>query len=633
MQRIGVLNGNNITYDHDLAGLVRGLTDWGVIQWGEISENKVQPVQAVIACQRSNGQKLMLYFESDEQVSIPSSGIFKVYIEVDQAKIDDGSENAENWSGIASIKTWPTLPSQNFLLLATVADWVVKDERNLIPKIQSVAQRTWTLEEKLSTAEGKITQLVEAGTPSYLWITGIVGEKYTMEDTLFLQKTPTLANSVIAINIWDIATNKEQHIQRIASWTASNQLKLKMKKFWAPTTTLCVEVRKGVKVDVSEKEAYRYWGEEVVASATIPYSDFNSDWKEHTITLNNQFWATKGELLDIVVYQQGGIVNATNYYQIACDSTQYSEAFSAVAVNGNSRVRNLVMPFCISEWFLNQLLCKASDKPGQISCELKQQLIDSLNFDLWDRKKTLKKIVDNNFVNWVYALSGEFIPGINGSWSSTFWACFDSGEEKTASYPNDKNSTIWIANIIKSGDSNVVSVTYKSEHDYSNYTGNIRNVYLQLTHILKKTVVYEKVRPRSIKSIWTKTLCTIFGRHIDSSWIWAKKINTWKPLTVATWQKSWNSIETISFLNEGISMFFIDLWVLSWDKYSTENPALWSIEVLVSDESYLSISVNWSKTSNSALIILPIGEVKFKLTTHNYEGRRVDMPYSIRRQS
>lgn len=62
-------------------------------------------MQAVVSCQRSNGQKLMLYFESDEQVAIPSSGTFKVYIEVDQSKIDDGSGNAENGTGIASIKT------------------------------------------------------------------------------------------------------------------------------------------------------------------------------------------------------------------------------------------------------------------------------------------------------------------------------------------------------------------------------------------------------------------------------------------------------------------------------------------------------------------------------------------------
>ncbi|PZM87178.1 MAG: hypothetical protein DLD55_02710 [candidate division SR1 bacterium] len=357
MQRIGVLNGNNITYDHDLAGLVRGLTDGGVIQGGEISENKVQPVQAVIACQRSNGQKLMLYFESNEQVAIPSSGTFKVYIEVNQAKIDDGSENAENGTGIAEIKTGPTLPSQNFLLLASVAAGQVKDERNLIPKIQSVAQRTDSLEEKLSTAEGQISQLVEAGTPSYLGITAIVGEKYTMEDTLFLQKTPTLADSTIAINVGDAAANKEQHIQRIASGTASNQLKLKIKKFGAPTTSVVVEVRKGVKVDVSDKEAYRYGGE-VVATTTIAYTQFTTEWKEFTLTLNNQFGAIKGELLDIVVYQQGGIVNEANYYQIACDSTQYSEAFSGIFVNGSERARHKLMPYCISEAFFTELLVK-----------------------------------------------------------------------------------------------------------------------------------------------------------------------------------------------------------------------------------------------------------------------------------
>nr|DAM99060.1 MAG TPA: hypothetical protein [Caudoviricetes sp.] len=52
--------------------------------------------------------------------------------------------------------------------MATVAENVVKDERNLIPKIQSIDQKTSVLEEKMESAEGQITQLVEAGTPSYL---------------------------------------------------------------------------------------------------------------------------------------------------------------------------------------------------------------------------------------------------------------------------------------------------------------------------------------------------------------------------------------------------------------------------------------------------------------------------------
>lgn len=81
-----------------------------------------------------------------------------------------------------------------------------------------------------------------------------------MEDTLFLQKTPQLADSTIAINVGDIDVNKEQHIQRISSGVASNQLKLKMDKVLSPTSSVVVEIRKGIKVDVNEKEAYWYGG-------------------------------------------------------------------------------------------------------------------------------------------------------------------------------------------------------------------------------------------------------------------------------------------------------------------------------------------------------------------------------------
>lgn len=81
-----------------------------------------------------------------------------------------------------------------------------------------------------------------------------------MEDTLFLQKTPSFVDSTIAINVGDIDVNKEQHIQRISSGVASNQLKLKMDKVLSPTSSVVVEVRKGIKVDVNEKEAYWYGG-------------------------------------------------------------------------------------------------------------------------------------------------------------------------------------------------------------------------------------------------------------------------------------------------------------------------------------------------------------------------------------
>ena len=168
MQRLWNLNWENITYDHDISGLMRGLIDWGVIEGGTVVGNKLQPVQAIVPLVRSNGQKILAFFESDEVIDLPTTGDYKVYIEVDQSKIDFGGNNAEDGTGIASIKTWPTLPSQNFLLLASVTAGQVKDERNLIPKVGQIAQRTTTLESKVEAQGQKVGKLEEAGVPDHL---------------------------------------------------------------------------------------------------------------------------------------------------------------------------------------------------------------------------------------------------------------------------------------------------------------------------------------------------------------------------------------------------------------------------------------------------------------------------------
>ena len=184
MQRIGVLNGNSITYDHDISALVRGLTDWGVIEWGLISDNKVlAPIQAIVSAQRSNGQKLLLHFESDEQIQLPTSWSYKVYIEVDQSKIDDGQANAENGTGIATIKTGENLPSKNVLQIAKVTNGQI-EQRTLIPKLQSLSTRTATLEEKVKTSETKVAKLEDKWTPQYLGKFVEVGEVYQAGDVM-----------------------------------------------------------------------------------------------------------------------------------------------------------------------------------------------------------------------------------------------------------------------------------------------------------------------------------------------------------------------------------------------------------------------------------------------------------------
>lgn len=45
-------------------------------------------MQAIVPLVRSNGQKILAFFESDEVIDLPTTGDYKVYIEVDQSKID-----------------------------------------------------------------------------------------------------------------------------------------------------------------------------------------------------------------------------------------------------------------------------------------------------------------------------------------------------------------------------------------------------------------------------------------------------------------------------------------------------------------------------------------------------------------
>ena len=140
---------------------------------------------------------------------------------------------------------------------------------------------------------------------------------------------------------------------------ASNKLKLKVKSIWAPTTWLVVEVREWTQVTVTaNSEAYWYWNS-VICSWSIPYNSITWTYQDIEITMNWDFWWTKGQLLDVVVYQTWSIVNSTNYYCIAYDSTQYGQAFRCIKVNWSTRTTTTNMPYCISDWFTSSLICKA----------------------------------------------------------------------------------------------------------------------------------------------------------------------------------------------------------------------------------------------------------------------------------
>ncbi len=360
MLRASLINGIGINLDADISKHIETLTDPGVFEGFIIANNNtIGPGKAWVQATRSNGETVFVYVEMKSEFSFSLTD-GKIWLEIKQEAIDNGLLNNEDWSGIASIKTWPTLPSQNFLLIATVTAGQVKDERNLIPKIQSVATRTAALEQKATQAEQKIEKLEEGNWADHLEFRSLFWDREKnvtpAEEVVFVrQKLPVYEFSNLDLNLGKEATNKEIHIQRLSSGKTSKQISLKLKKIQLPITNIEVEVRKGVVVNVDAETCYWYGGE-LLATGVITNNKITVDYSKITVELNKAINLPKGGLYSIVLRQAGGIVNATNYYQIGCDTTQRSTAFGAVKVNGGTRTHIKRIPFCESDAFLEEAI-------------------------------------------------------------------------------------------------------------------------------------------------------------------------------------------------------------------------------------------------------------------------------------
>lgn len=107
----------------------------------------------------------------------------------------------------------------------------------------------------------------------------------------------------------------------------------------------------------------------MLATATIQANQITTSRKEFTATLNKSPLLARGELYSIVIKCQGSVYHNADFYQIAC-SGERSEAFCAVQVNDNSRVRTDYMPYCESSMFLDYCLAKRSDATKETVLEV-----------------------------------------------------------------------------------------------------------------------------------------------------------------------------------------------------------------------------------------------------------------------
>ena len=261
MQRVWILNWENITYDKDLSQYFLSLANSWIISWLEVQNNKVLAWKAIIKVTRSNWEEIAVVFELTEDLVIDTSGDKKVYIEINQANIDDGTNNSEDWAWIWEIKTWTSYPSTNYLALASIIWWIITDERTFIQIKDSILNwananelnfnnltkdinTTWTITaNKLKWDWSEITWIVAEATATQIEVTA--GEDLSAWDTVRLWRwlvteriytdnwwtTWTISSSTeyyqtFTPNEWWVLRNWEMLLKTYSSWSTDVYLEL-----------------------------------------------------------------------------------------------------------------------------------------------------------------------------------------------------------------------------------------------------------------------------------------------------------------------------------------------------------------------------------------------------------------------
>jgi len=545
--RTKLLNGNNITRDTDFSKFIQTVSEPWVIEGFTVTASSVAVWQARVPCERTNGETLYALIYNTAPVSISGNG--EVYILVNQTYIDDGELANEDGTGIATIVVGTT-PSKNALKLATITGGVVTDNRNIIPKVWELKTYIQSLQDRMNTVESEVDYLTNE-TADSLKESWIIAEKYILSDKLVRQKTPTYDNSNVVQNIWDENANAQIHIQRIWSWVASNKIRLKAKYVWSPTTWLTVEVRRWVQVDVSDREAYWYWGD-LVCSWTIPYSSITNSWQMFEVTMNWQFWWTKWEILDIVVYMTWNIVNASNYYQLGCDWSQNSEWFSLVKVNWDTRTRSNLCPFCIWDWFLDKMLVKVSSVSSSSSTSF------SLN-TVWngDRTKTITYTTPQQYSTLYITAQQTSSINYTVNESSRPSDCWNSGawylkvsvwwtEVLNISAPSSDNSSSDTVKLTNVASWTVIEITQLNAwYHTQSYPWTAWYYFYQTAWVVyispTQSTIIKPLIPTEVKAIWQLWFGISYWRLDD--WTWYGEFDWETSTTAITWNVAlWNCL-------------------------------------------------------------------------------------------
>ena len=533
--RTNLIDWKVINSDTHFSKYIETLTEPWVIEWMAVTSWKVWIWKCWCPCVRTNNETVYAYVENFTEITIDTSWTWFIIVSIPQSMIDDGSLINEDWTWVATVEKVTELPEKNYLKLASINNGTITDERNIIKKVWELNMAIESLISRVDWIDERVQELEEAWAIDHLEEQALVWELYTStSQSMFRQLTPTNANSTVEdCHVWDVAANTEIHIQRIAEWVESNQLKLKVKMAWSPTTSLKVEVRKWVQVNVSSSEAYWYWdSSQVLASWTLAYSSFSTSWSEVTVNLNNAISVDKWTLLDIVVYQESWwskVVNASNYYILACDSTQWSEAFSFVSVNGSTRTRSKLMPYCISDSFAQSLLSKVKSQyiPSSNITFATKSVSESYTTNVWSWTDYNYPYDRNRHTYLEYTFKHQSDITVTAKWTlnSSSWTQANGAviavrvnnvEQNHASYAwTTPNYSYTLS--VKSWDR--VSIEVRPWYNNSNYYNYITMNSASIVWNKKfPWSTGHKLRPKQIDWLWVNAFMISFWRLPDLSW-------------------------------------------------------------------------------------------------------------------
>lgn len=131
MENTGLMDGSNINHDYHFSGIADTLLPGSCVVSGlAVTSGQVALGKALIKCTRTNGQVFYATYMNTAAVSIDTTGTKKVFVAIAQSKIDDGSANNADGTGIATIQTAASYPATGaYVPLASISSSVITDER------------------------------------------------------------------------------------------------------------------------------------------------------------------------------------------------------------------------------------------------------------------------------------------------------------------------------------------------------------------------------------------------------------------------------------------------------------------------------------------------------------------------